>query len=67
MRHGLGVTNPATRSRVSSVSPTATKVLIVEQSWLGNRAISDKTADGFTVTFDKPAPSGATLDWMLVR
>lgn len=34
MRHGLTVTNLATRSRVSSVSPTATKVVIVEQSWL---------------------------------
>lgn len=41
--------------------------VFVEQSWLGNRAVSEKTAEGFTVTFDKPAPDKATLDWMLVR
>ncbi|MDX1946111.1 MAG: hypothetical protein SFU86_12000 [Pirellulaceae bacterium] len=41
--------------------------VFVEQTWLTNRAISDKTAAGFTVTFDKPAPAGAKLDWMLVR
>ena len=41
--------------------------VFLEQSWLSNRAISDKTADGFSVTFDKPAPEKATVDWMLVR
>jgi hypothetical protein len=41
--------------------------LFVEQSWLTNRAISNKTATGFTVTFAAAAPDNATIDWMLVR
>lgn len=41
--------------------------VFIEQSWLGQRAISEKTAEGFTVNFDKPAPAEAKLDWMLVR
>jgi hypothetical protein len=39
----------------------------LELSWLTDRAVAEKTADGFTVTFAKPAPAGAKLDWMLVR
>lgn len=41
--------------------------VFLELSWLTERAVSDKTAEGFTVTFAKPAPAGAKLDWMLVR
>lgn len=41
--------------------------VFVEQSWLTNRAISDKTPEGFSVTFATPAPDKATVDWMLVR
>ena len=41
--------------------------VFVEQSWLTNRAVSEKTATGLTVQFDKPAPRGARLDWMIVR
>jgi hypothetical protein len=41
--------------------------VFLELSWLTERAVSNKTADGFTVTFAKPAPAGAKLDWMLVR
>lgn len=41
--------------------------VFIEQSWLSNRAISDKTPEGFTVTFEKAAPAKATIDWMLVR
>ncbi len=41
--------------------------VFVEQSWITQRAISDKTADGFTVSFETAAPEKATLDWMLVR
>lgn len=47
--------------------PDGDYAVFVEQSWLGNRAISDKSANGFTVSFEKPAPDKATLDWMLVR
>ncbi|MFT5470525.1 MAG: hypothetical protein ACI8UO_005654 [Verrucomicrobiales bacterium] len=41
--------------------------VFVEQSWLTNRAITEKTAEGFTVKFAEPAPAAAGLDWMLVR
>ena len=41
--------------------------VFIEQSWLTNRAISKKTAEGFTVTFAAAAPESATLDWMMVR
>ena len=41
--------------------------VFVEQNWMGNRAVTKKTAGGFTVEFEKPAPAGAALDWMIVR
>jgi hypothetical protein len=41
--------------------------VFIEQSWLTNRAISDKTAEGFTITFAAPAPAGGKVDWMIVR
>ena len=41
--------------------------VFVEQSWLGNRAITQKDAKGFTIQFEKPAPADAKLDWMIVR
>ena len=45
----------------------ASYAVFVEQNWLGNRAITKKDASGFTVQFEKPAPAGAKLDWMIVR
>ena len=41
--------------------------VFVEQNWISNRAIVKKEAKGFTVQFEKPAPDGGTLDWMIVR
>ncbi|MBI2191012.1 MAG: hypothetical protein HYU36_03370 [Planctomycetes bacterium] len=41
--------------------------VLVEQSWLSSHAVSEKSAEGFLVAFDRPAPRGATLDWMMVR
>ena len=41
--------------------------VFIEQDWLCNRAVTKKTAKGFTVSFDKSAPKGASLDWMIVR
>ena len=41
--------------------------VFLEMSWLTNRATSDETPHGFTVTFDKAAPEKGTLAWMLVR
>jgi hypothetical protein len=66
---GKNVAASGTSVKIKFANPEADGdyAVFVEQSWLGNRAISDKTAEGFTVTFDKAAPVGATLDWMLVR
>lgn len=65
----LSVEASATTYKVTFPTPEADAdyAVFIEQSWLSNRAISDKTPEGFTVTFDKPAPAKATLDWMLVR
>lgn len=41
--------------------------VFVEQTWLTNRAIIDKTAEGFTISFASPAPAGAKVDWMIIR
>lgn len=41
--------------------------VFVEQTWLTNRAISDKGPEGFTITFSSPAPANAKVDWMIVR
>jgi hypothetical protein len=51
----------------STPESDADYAVFIEQSWLTPRAISEKTAEGFTVTFEKAAPTNATLDWMLVR
>ena len=65
----LTVKRAATRLTVSfpRKEVDADYAVFVEQNWLTNRAITKKTARGFTVQFAKPAPRGATLDWMLVR
>ncbi|HOS43839.1 MAG TPA: hypothetical protein PK794_09135, partial [Armatimonadota bacterium] len=47
--------------------PDAHYVVTVEQNWLTERAITEKTATGFTVRFARPAPRGAKLDWVLRR
>lgn len=41
--------------------------VFVEQNWVSNRAVVKKEAGGFTVQFDKAAPAGARIDWMIVR
>jgi hypothetical protein len=39
----------------------------VTPSWPTMSAISEKTAEGFTITFVAPAPDSATVDWLLVH
>ncbi|MBI2191480.1 MAG: hypothetical protein HYU36_05800 [Planctomycetes bacterium] len=41
--------------------------VFIEQNWLSNRAVVKKESKGFTVQFERPAPEGARLDWMIVR
>jgi hypothetical protein len=66
---GVRVTAGATSVKVAFSNPEADAdyAVFIEQSWLANRAVSEKTPQGFTLTFDKAAPENATLDWMLVR
>lgn len=65
----LAVPTNAASVKVKFPTPEADAdyAVFLEQSWLGARAITDKTPEGFTITFDKPAPAKATVDWMLVR
>lgn len=53
--------------RFTQPESDAEYAVFVEQSWLTNRAISDKTSKGFTITFSSVAPDNATIDWLLVR
>jgi len=68
---GKDVAVKAGETTVTITFPTeeadASYAVFVEQSWLGNRAITKKDAKGFTVQFEKPAPSDAKLDWMIIR
>ncbi len=41
--------------------------VFIEQNWISMRAVTKKTATGFTVNFGQPAPEGAAADWMIVR
>jgi hypothetical protein len=63
------VTAGATAFRVRFPQPEGNGdyAVFIEQSWLTNRAVSEKTSEGFTVTFATAAPDKAILDWMIVR
>ncbi len=57
----LNITFPVTEA-------DASYAVLVECSWITNKAVKDKTTNGFTVVFDQLTPqSGGTLDWLLVR
>ena len=68
---GKGVAIRAGETSVAVTFPVAEAdadyAVFIEQNWLGVRAVAAKEATGFTVTFEKPAPPGATMDWMIVR
>lgn len=63
------VTAAAKSLRITFPTPEADGdyAVFIEQSWLTERAISDKTAEGFTISFAAGAPAGAKVDWMIVR
>jgi hypothetical protein len=65
----VAVAADAKKVRITFPTPEAdgNYAVFLEQSWLTNRAISEKGPEGFTVTFEKAAPAKATVDWMLVR
>jgi hypothetical protein len=39
----------------------------VRTSWITNTAVQSQSARGFNVQFDRPAPQGAFIDWLVVR
>lgn len=41
--------------------------LNIQPNWLTQDAVIEKTTKGFTVIFSEPAPTGATIDWQLIR
>lgn len=45
----------------------ANYAVFIETSWLTARGVVRQTPDGFTVGFDKPAPQGASIHWIIVR
>lgn len=64
---GVPAGQTSLRIRLPKSEADGDYAVFAEQSWLTNRAISDKGPDGFTITFATAAPEQATLDWMLVR
>lgn len=68
---GKNVSVKAGETAVTVIFPVeeadADYAVFVEQNWLSNRSVVKKEPTGFTVQFDKPAPEGAKLDWMIVR
>jgi hypothetical protein len=41
--------------------------VIVRPSWPAACAVTKQTGDGFEMAFDRPAPKGATVHWILMR
>ncbi|MCG3147520.1 MAG: hypothetical protein PCFJNLEI_00960 [Verrucomicrobiae bacterium] len=68
---GKNVAVPAGQAQHEITFPVAEAdgdyAVFIEQTWIGQRAIVQKGAKGFTVQFEKPAPAGAKLDWLIVR
>lgn len=68
---GKGVPVAAGATTLSVVFPRAEVdadyAVFLECSFLSERAITDRTPEGFTVQFDRPPAADGRLDWMLVR
>ncbi len=47
--------------------PDAAFAIVVSLSWPAEKAVPKQSPAGFTVEFSRPAPTGATLDWTLIR
>lgn len=46
---------------------SADYTVIARPNWITNHAIKELSPEGFTVIFDRPAPAGATVNWLLTR
>jgi hypothetical protein len=70
-RHGanVGVVLGSTQMIVnlSAAQRDRNYTLQITPSWVTAYGVINKTATGFTVEFDKAAPSDATFDWLIIR
>ncbi len=68
---GKNVPVNAGATSIDIVLPTAEAdadyAVFIEQTWFGNRAITTQTEKGFTVSFEKPVPANAKINWLIVR
>ena len=55
------------RVRFARAEADADYAVFVEQTWLTARAVSNTGPEGCTVSFARPAPADAKMDWMIVR
>jgi hypothetical protein len=55
--------------RVTFAKPesSADYTVIARPNWVTNHAIKELSPEGFTVIFDRPAPQGASVNWLLTR
>ncbi len=65
----LAVPKGATSIEVQFPLPEADGAFAVNvrTSWITNSAVQSQAARGFNVQFDRPAPQGAFIDWLVVR
>lgn len=47
--------------------PDGDYAVVPSASWPTRVGVSARGTDGFTLTFDTPAPAGGTVDWVMVR
>lgn len=47
--------------------PDGDYAVVPSASWPTRIGVSARGTDGFTLTFDTPAPAGGTVDWVMVR
>ena len=68
---GLKIPVPAGTTNFAIAFPapesTADYAVLVRPSWPCVHAITQQSKTGFTVQFDSPAPTGGTLNWLLIR
>ena len=53
--------------RFPQPEPDAVYSLTVQPNWLCRWAVTDKSAEGFTVIFDEAATETSTIDWQVIR
>jgi hypothetical protein len=68
---GIDVAVPARSTTLAVKFPKAEAdadyALFLETNWLTGRTVTAQTPEGFTLSFDTPAPDNAHLNWMMVR